>query len=34
MTRMARRQGSYWCYFMGFLLLVLWIFIIVWWLRR
>ncbi|BEI85877.1 hypothetical protein CcaverHIS002_0601640 [Cutaneotrichosporon cavernicola] len=34
MTKMARRQGSNWCYFMGFLVLVLWIFIIVWWLRR
>ncbi|BEJ15565.1 hypothetical protein CspHIS471_0501700 [Cutaneotrichosporon sp. HIS471] len=34
MTKMARRQGSNWCYFMGFLMLVLWIFIIVWWLRR
>ncbi|CAK9781900.1 hypothetical protein CC85DRAFT_287410 [Cutaneotrichosporon oleaginosum] len=34
MTKMARRQGSNWCYFMGFLTLVLWIFIVVWWLRR
>lgn len=34
MTRMAKRQSTGWCYFMGFMLLVLWIFIIVWWLRR
>lgn len=34
MTKMAKRQGSNWCWFMGFLLIVLWIFIIVWFLRR
>lgn len=34
MNKMAKRQGGNWCWFMGFLLLVLWIFVIVWWLRR
>ncbi|WVR03873.1 hypothetical protein IAU60_000871 [Kwoniella sp. DSM 27419] len=34
MNKMASRQGGNWCWFMGFLLLVLWIFIVVWWLRR
>ena len=34
MNKMAKRQGGNWCWFMGFLLLVLWIFVVVWWLRR
>ncbi|KAK8861579.1 hypothetical protein IAR55_002401 [Kwoniella newhampshirensis] len=34
MNKMASRQGGNWCWFMGFLLLVLWIFVVVWWLRR
>ncbi|KAL1412427.1 protein transport protein bet1 [Vanrija albida] len=34
MTKMAKRQGSNWCWFMGFLFIVLWIFVIVWFLRR
>ncbi|WVQ93397.1 hypothetical protein IAU59_000467 [Kwoniella sp. CBS 9459] len=34
MNKMASKQGGNWCWFMGFLLLVLWIFVVVWWLRR
>lgn len=34
MMKMAGRQGSTWCWFMAFMVLVFWIFIIVWWLRR
>ncbi|WWC60300.1 uncharacterized protein I303_102869 [Kwoniella dejecticola CBS 10117] len=34
MNKMAKRQGGNWCWFMGFLLIVLWIFIILWWFRR
>ncbi|WWC87880.1 uncharacterized protein L201_002778 [Kwoniella dendrophila CBS 6074] len=34
MNKMAKRQGGNWCWFMGFLLIVLWIFVVVWWLRR
>ncbi|KAK1927537.1 hypothetical protein DB88DRAFT_478343 [Papiliotrema laurentii] len=34
MNKMAKRQGGNWCWFMGFLLIVLWIFVLVWWLRR
>jgi blocked-early-in-transport protein 1 len=34
MNNMAKRQGGNWCWFMGFLLLCIWIFIVVWWLRR
>jgi blocked-early-in-transport protein 1 len=34
MTAMAKRQGNHWCWFMAFLIFVLWIFILVWWLRR
>lgn len=34
MTRMAHRQRGGWCYFMAFLILVVWIFIVVWWIRR
>ncbi|ORX36510.1 hypothetical protein BD324DRAFT_629140 [Kockovaella imperatae] len=34
MNKMAKKQGIGWCYFMLFLLFVLWIFVVVWWLRR
>ncbi|KAL7421574.1 protein transport protein bet1 [Cryptotrichosporon argae] len=34
MTKMAKRQGGNWCWFMAFLGLVLWIFVFVWWIRR
>ncbi|ORY22507.1 hypothetical protein BCR39DRAFT_551484 [Naematelia encephala] len=34
MNKMAKRQGGNWCWFMLFLLFVLWIFVVVWWLRR
>jgi blocked-early-in-transport protein 1 len=34
MNNMAKRQGGNWCWFMGFLLLCIWIFVVVWWLRR
>ncbi|KZP00785.1 hypothetical protein CALVIDRAFT_552492 [Calocera viscosa TUFC12733] len=34
MNKMAKRQGGNWCYFIMFLVLVLWIFIITWWWRR
>ena len=34
MSKMAKRQGIGWCWFMLFLLFVLWVFVIVWWLRR
>nr|XP_019012080.1 blocked early in transport 1 [Kwoniella pini CBS 10737]OCF50861.1 blocked early in transport 1 [Kwoniella pini CBS 10737] len=34
MNKMAKRQGGNWFWFMGFLLIILWIFIILWWFRR
>jgi len=34
MNTMAKRQGGRWCWFMMFLVLVLWIFIVTWWFRR
>jgi len=34
LNKMAKRQGGNWCWFMMFLVLVLWIFVITWWLRR
>lgn len=34
MNAMARRQGSSWCYFMLFLLFVVWLFVVLWWWRR
>nr|ODN85145.1 blocked early in transport 1 [Cryptococcus depauperatus CBS 7841]ODN85146.1 blocked early in transport 1 [Cryptococcus depauperatus CBS 7841]ODO02440.1 blocked early in transport 1 [Cryptococcus depauperatus CBS 7855] len=34
MNKMASRQGGNWCWFMMFLVLVLWIFVVLWWLRR
>ena len=34
MTKMAKRQGGTWCWFLGFVLLCLWLFVVVWWLRR
>lgn len=34
MTKMATRQGGHWCWFMGFLVFVLWIFVVLWWFRR
>ncbi|WVQ79128.1 hypothetical protein IAT38_001223 [Cryptococcus sp. DSM 104549] len=34
MNKMAKRQGSNWCWFMLFLLFVMWIFVVLWWWRR
>ncbi|WVO20191.1 uncharacterized protein IAS62_001484 [Cryptococcus decagattii] len=34
MNKMAKRQGGNWCWLMMFLLFVLWIFVVLWWLRR
>lgn len=34
MKTMAKRQGSNWCYFMLFLVLVMWIFVVVWFRRK
>lgn len=34
MKTMAKRQGSNWCYFMLFLVLVVWIFVLVWFRRK
>ncbi|EIW66534.1 hypothetical protein TREMEDRAFT_70113 [Tremella mesenterica DSM 1558] len=34
MNTMAKRQGGNWCWFMAFLLFVMWIFIMLWWIRR
>jgi blocked-early-in-transport protein 1 len=31
---MAKKQGGNWCWFMLFLILVLWIFIVVWFKRK
>ncbi|CED84237.1 V-SNARE [Phaffia rhodozyma] len=34
MTSMARNQSGKWCWFMMFLVLVVWIFVVLWWFRR
>jgi hypothetical protein len=34
MNKMAKKQGGNWCWFMLFLILVLWIFIVVWFKRK
>ena len=34
MTKMAKRQGGTWCWLLAFVMFVLWLFIMVWWLRR